>query len=301
MSEASLKHAVLGARNSKGRWHFYTSQSLPFGSIASVYSFNKSARALQHLLWEDFSIVTTNYFDDFPTLEWASAADITTGVVSKFFQIIGWRHAVSGKKAKPFAPSFGALGVECTLGDLHKGRFTVGNKPERLERIGRMVNKIKENGAVSSTDSASIHGLLNFASGFTLGKSLQTSSHGFSKLASGHALSKQQLMDLCDHAAIILQSLAPREVEVANVPHPVVIYTDGAYDSNGSHMGGHSHRRCDSNETLLCGCGTRFSVGSLGTIGGRTTYLPDRDVRSPLHTMEDETSPSPTTTNPVHR
>ena len=44
-------------------------------------------------------------------------------------------------------------------------------------------------------------------------------------------------MDLCDHTAIILQSLAPREVEVANVPHPVVIYTDGASDSTGATWG----------------------------------------------------------------
>lgn len=101
VSQGSLQHAVLGARDASGKWHMYTSQSLPFGAISSVYAFNKSARALQHLLLEDFSVVTTNYFDDFPTLELRSAGDITTGVVSQFFQLIGWRHAVTGKKAKP--------------------------------------------------------------------------------------------------------------------------------------------------------------------------------------------------------
>ena len=111
VSESSLKHAILGARNSKGQWHFYASQSLPFGAISSVYAFNKSAKALQHLLLADFSIVTTNYFDDFPTLELQSAAEVTTGIVSQFFQLIGWRHAVTGKKAKPFEHIFGALGV----------------------------------------------------------------------------------------------------------------------------------------------------------------------------------------------
>ena len=102
VSQASLKHAVLGARDSSGRWYMYTSQSLPFGAIPSIYAFNKSARALQHLMLVDFSVVMTNYFDDYPTLEWETAGSITTGLVSQFFQLLGWRHAVAGKKAKPF-------------------------------------------------------------------------------------------------------------------------------------------------------------------------------------------------------
>eukprot|EP00435_Cladocopium_sp_Y103_P018012 s3778_g4.t1 len=237
VSKDSLKHAVLGARNSEGKWHFYTSQSLPFGSIASVYSFNKSARALQHLLLEDFSIVTTNYFDDYPTLEWGKSSDVTTGIVSQFFQLIGWRHAVTGKKAKPFATSFGALGVEYALDRLHKGSFTIGNKQERLDRISRMIAKVRADGQVSATNAASIHGLLNFASGFTLGKALQTASHGFSMLASGHVLSANHLASLCDHAAIILAALTPREVELPIQPQPVIIYTDGAYDDTGATWG----------------------------------------------------------------
>ena len=79
--------------------------------------------------WRIFSIVTTNYFDDFPTVDLATGGDVTTGVVSQFFQLLGWRHAVSGKKAKPFESSFAALGVEYNLAQLTSGKFTVGNKP----------------------------------------------------------------------------------------------------------------------------------------------------------------------------
>ena len=68
VSKASLKYSVLGARDSKGQWFFYIGQSLPFGSTASVYSFNKTARALQFLLWQDFGVVTTIFYDDYPTL-----------------------------------------------------------------------------------------------------------------------------------------------------------------------------------------------------------------------------------------
>ena len=203
VSKGSLQHAVLGARSAEGKWHLYTSQSLPFGSIASVYAFNKSARALQHLLLEDFSITTTNYFDDFPTVDLEVSGDITTGIVSQVFQILGWKHAVAGKKAKPFSKTFGALGVEYNLERIHNGRFTVGNKQERLDRIGRMISQVAAEGKVLQSTAASIHGLLNFASGFTLGKSLQMAAHGFSLLASGFTLPAASLQDLRNHSLII--------------------------------------------------------------------------------------------------
>ena len=235
--EQSLKHAVLGARSANGKWHLYTSQSLPFGAVASVYAFNKSARALQHLLLEDFSIVNTNYFDDFPTIDLAVGGEVTTGVVSQFFQLLGWKHAVSGKKAQPFEGSFAALGVEYNLAQLTKGRFTVGNKPERLSRISRLINQVAKEGRVLPSMAASIHGLLNFASGFTLGKSLQMSAHGFSLLASGATMSPEALQQLCDHSAIILETLRPRCIELPVQNSPVLIYTDGAYEADNATWG----------------------------------------------------------------
>ena len=254
VQEQSLKHAVLGARSASGKWHLYTSQSLPFGAVASVYAFNKSARALQHLLLEDFSIVTTNYFDDFPTIDLATGGDVTTGVVSQFFQLLGWRHAVSGKKAKPFESSFAALGVEYNLVQLTSGKFTVGNKPERLNRIQRLISQVAEDGKISPSLAASIHGLLNFASGFTLGKSLQMSAHGFSLLASGASMSPEALRQLCDHSTIILETLRPRCIELPVQNSPALIYTDGAYDADNATWGAIVVDQVTS--TRLCFAGT---------------------------------------------
>ena len=229
VSTASLRYSVLGARNSSGRWFYYIGQSLPFGSTASVYSFNKMARALQFLLWEDFGVVTTNFYDDYPTLEFAGAAENTTQVVSGFFQLLGWRHAVTGKKAKPFASTFAALGVEYNLANLHSSFFTVGNKPERLQRIGRLIQQVAQEKAVTSSTAASLHGLLNFASGFALGKALQPAAQGFSSLAMGANLPPRVLADLCQHALTVLRSLQPRKVATSDEPHPIIIYTDGAF------------------------------------------------------------------------
>ena len=211
VSSASLKYSVLGARDSSGKCFYYIGQSLPFGSTASVYSFNKTARALQFLLWEDFGVVTTNFYDDYPTLEFAMAAENTTQVVSGFFQLLGWRHAVTGKKAKPFASTFAALGVEYDLANLPNAFFTVRNKPERLLRIERLI------------------GLLNFASGFALGKALQPAAQGFSSLATGVELQPAVFADLCEHALTILRSLRPRKVATSDDPLPIIVYTDGAF------------------------------------------------------------------------
>eukprot|EP00435_Cladocopium_sp_Y103_P032079 s2147_g8.t1 len=228
----SLRYSVLGARDSKGKWSFYIGQSLPFGSTASVFSFNKMARALQFLLWRDFGVVTTNFYDDYPTVEFDSAAESTTCVVSSFLQMLGWKHAVSGKKAKPFSECFSALGVEYNLSNIHTGSFTIGNKPERLQRIQRMIEQVHADQKLTSSTAASIHGLLNFASSFALGKALQPAAQGFSTLATGATLPPGVLRELCEHALSVLQSIQPRTVAASAEVAPILIYTDGAFDGD---------------------------------------------------------------------
>lgn len=146
----------------------------------------------------------------------------------------GWRHEVAGKKAKPFAATFSALGVEYKLKELHKGAFTIGNKAERLEPIGRLVAKVQEDGRLNLSLAASIHGLLSFASSFALGNSLHLAAHGFSQLASGNVLPSAALDGLCEHPLIILQSLTPREIKFPVEPVPVVAYTDGAFEGDNA-------------------------------------------------------------------
>ena len=142
-----------------------------------------------------------------------------------------------GKRLNLFETCFGALGVEYNLKDLHKGRVSVGNKQERLDRIGRMVSKVASEGAIKASTAASIHGLLNFASGFTVGKALQVAAQGFSTLASGLSLSRPALQDLCDHTRIVLEALGPREVALPIQSSPVVIYADGAYEGTAATWG----------------------------------------------------------------
>ena len=236
VSSSSLKYAVLGARDSSGKWNFYTSQSLPFGSTSSVYGFNKLAKAFQFLLLRDFGVLALNFYDDYPTVDFSSAAQHTTNIVSQFLRVLGWRHAVEGKKAIPFAETFTALGVNFSLGKIYEGSLTVGNKPERLARIARMVGGILNEGKLHSHLAASIHGLLNFATGFTLGKALQPAAACFSQATSSPP-KPEELNLMCRHTLEVLEAIQPRAISVASIETPILVYTDGAFESGSGTWG----------------------------------------------------------------
>ena len=207
---------------------------------------------------------TTNFCDDYPTLEFAMAAENTTQVVSGFFQLLGWRHAVTGKKAKPFASTFAALGVEYDLANLTNAFFTVGNKPERLLRIERLIGRAAQQGKVTSSAAASIHGPLNFASGFALGKPLQPAAQGFSSLE----LQPAVFADLCEHPLTILRSLRPRKVATSDDPLPIIIYTDGAFGEDLADWGAILIDPATQTRGLLCWQGAFLFTGSLAQLGG---------------------------------
>ena len=92
-----------------------------------------------------------------------------------------------------------------------------------------MIQQAACDGKVSCTVAASVHGRLNFASGFALGKALQPSAQGFSSLASGLELRPTAFADLCEHAFTVLKSLQPRRIATADETLPMIIYTDGAF------------------------------------------------------------------------
>ena len=106
----SLRHGVLGFNTQKGSWQMYTTCSLPFGASASVYSFNKISRGIWHLLVHKFGFLTSVFYDDYPVFEVQPLAALTSKIVDAFLNVLGWRHAVQGKKAVDFCSLPVALG-----------------------------------------------------------------------------------------------------------------------------------------------------------------------------------------------
>ena len=102
-------------------------------------------------------------------LEFKPLASTTTGIVQNLLDLLGWKHATTGKKSVDFSPQMQVLGVTYWLESFWDGSATVANRESRVERILGMLNSYKCRGAISASEAATMHGLLNFAGGFVIG------------------------------------------------------------------------------------------------------------------------------------
>ena len=171
----SLKHSVLGVRKSDGSWKYFLSRSLPFGAGASVFAFNKLTRAIWCILVRKFGFHASVFYDDFPIVEYDVLCESSTQIITNLLDLLGWRHAVVGKKAVPFSSNMVVLGVQFDLHTLCQGRFTVQNKEGRIKRIIAMLEAICSRGEISSKEISVLQGLLTFAGRFFIGASAEVS------------------------------------------------------------------------------------------------------------------------------
>ena len=104
IDSGSLMHGVLGYKVKDAEWRLFMTHSLPFGASASVFAFNKISRAMWHILTHKFGILASVVYDDYPCFELSPLASHTTKFLDGFFDVLGWKHAVTGKKAVDFDP-----------------------------------------------------------------------------------------------------------------------------------------------------------------------------------------------------
>ena len=231
IAEESLRHGVLGYQTSQHGWRYYTTQSLPFGASASVFAFNKISRAIWHLLVHGMHILTSVFYDDFPCFEMQPLTQLTAKALDQFFNTLVWRHAFTGKKATEFGPQMQALGVQYDLEGLWKGHLVVQNKPGRKERILQLVQELRDSTKLQRVASASLAGLLNFCGGFVLGHSLKPATHALTKWMYGENPTSGATAELCDLICFLIEAAKPRVVTVDQDVKPVIVYTDGAFES----------------------------------------------------------------------
>ena len=109
------------------------------------------------------------FFDDFPVFEVEPQAALTSKVIDGFFNALGWRHAMQGKKAVDFSDAPVATGVQCQLANVWQVCLIVGNKPGRLDKILDLVEHLSTAGRGARKTAATLAGLMNFAGGFLMG------------------------------------------------------------------------------------------------------------------------------------
>ena len=226
----SLRHGVLGYQTEREGWKYYTTRSLPFGASASVFAFNKVSRALWHILVHGLNMLSSVFYDDYPCFEVEPLTQITAQTLDKFFNILGWRHAVTGKKATDFGQEMQALGVQYDLKNIWSGHIVVQNKPGRNERILGLVADLRERGPQMRATAATLGGLLNFCGGFVLGHSLKPATHSLSKWMAGNNPTAAATNELCALIEFLVQAARPRVVSLQKDMRPIVVYTDGAFE-----------------------------------------------------------------------
>ena len=226
----SLRHGVLGFGTREGGWRMYTTCSLPFGASASVYSFNKISRGIWHLLVHKFGFLTSVFYDDYPVFEVQPLAALTSKIVDAFLSVLGWRHAVQGKKAVGFCSQPVALGVQFDLEKIGTGDLVVQNKPGRIERIVEMISLVKEGDGKSKALVASLAGLMNFAGGFVLGHHFKLGAHALNAWAYNHSVSQADVRQVCDYLLTVAKAVQLKRIHLHDSDLPWVIYTDGAYE-----------------------------------------------------------------------
>ena len=232
ISEQSRPFAVLMVHHFEtGQPVYFISRSLPFGACSSVFGFNRISRALWAIATKFCRTLGGVYFDDFPVLEVASACTLCTMSFEGLLKALGWNFTDDPSKVKPFEDTFDVLGVRLKVGQLASGIFTLGNKPERLEKIRELLVDLKKGGKVTKRQAQVIHGNLNFAMGFCMGHTLKIAARAFASLSAGDQnVSPKALNNLCDWTLDLLKLLNPREWTAGMTGDPVVIFTDAAYE-----------------------------------------------------------------------
>ena len=81
------------------------------------------SRSLSFLLNKVTVIPSSVFFDDFPLFTPASSGNEADQAASELLDMLGWRHAKSGKKGLPFALAFDVLGLNLNLEEV--GRETL--------------------------------------------------------------------------------------------------------------------------------------------------------------------------------
>ena len=229
---SSRHHAVLGFPTCNHDWHFYTALSLPFGASASVFSFNKIVLALLRIMIRKFLAVGTDFYDDYTIFEFQPAASLLDKVLMRLLSILGWAFAKEGKKFVPFSPSVISLGVSLGIKDIWTGVVAVGNKPGRFEKIAELLKTVIASDHASKSQLASLHGLVNFGGGYTLGCQLKSTARMLAlALSRANPGTHADLKSSCEVALTSIALARPRICQSSLQP-PILLYTNGAYEGS---------------------------------------------------------------------
>ena len=173
------------------------------------------------------------FYDDFPFIEPAPLCTLASHSSEGLLKALGWRYSDDPKKSHPLKPPSTYWCVRLQVANLHGGAFIVQNKPSRIEKIQKLLEETASLPQLSKRDAQVVHGNLNFAMGFFLGKSLMISARAFAHLTTDrHRATLEQVQQLCAWTHALIGELNPKTIEPGGEEIPVLIFTDAAYEND---------------------------------------------------------------------
>ena len=228
---ASDRHLMVLTHEGPNGRVFYISDALPFGARGSVVSFLRTSRALSFLMNVAMMVPGAVFFDDFPSITEASSAGSAFDGPHTLLDALGWMYAEDADKCRPFGSCFDVLGCRLDLSSLTTGNLILANREGRLEGIQSMVEKLRAGDNCRSMIPV-VQGLLNFASGFIMGRALQPLARSLS-----WQQDPGQFAELCDSTLVTLGRCKPRSLSWHSPHHPILLFTDAAFEEGAAGIG----------------------------------------------------------------
>ena len=100
VAKQSLWCSVLAIENVNNQRELYLSHVIPFGASASVYSFNRCARAIHSIGERLFGLVWSNFYDDYPQIDLTVCGDHAQETAERMLALIGWDFSTKPHKRR---------------------------------------------------------------------------------------------------------------------------------------------------------------------------------------------------------
>ena len=91
-----------------------------------------------HVMVSGIHMLSTSFFDDFPTVTLKSEATSLPKCVDFFFALMGW----SLKDTPDFQQEFPTLGIGIDLGGVRAGHTQIRNTEARLDELNNTIHEI---------------------------------------------------------------------------------------------------------------------------------------------------------------
>ena len=206
-------------------------RTLPFGSVASVLHFNRTARLLWRLGLE-LNLWWSNYFDDFPCVAHCSQVGSTQACVEGLFQLLGFKFA--SDKLAPFSTSTEMLGV--LVDTAERGVIKVDNKESRKQDLVAELQKILQCGVLEADRLPAILGRVQYAEMRIAGRHGKLAmadirdweKHGNSKEAAPLDETSREAFEIL---LARIDAGRPKRLVADEPQRPVLVFTDGAVET----------------------------------------------------------------------